>query len=343
MSGTVVRLKGLKRYRSKGVDYIYHRASGIRLTPPHVPGSPEFFRAYADASTPKKAKLKTVRTLDNAIDRYLDSAEFLKLRGRTKTDYQRIIKWLRIIGDTPLKLFTRAFVYKLRDKAFAAHKRRFANYVQSVLSVILETAVKAEWLTENPCFQMKKVRRPTDAKEPNVAWTEAEYLVMLERAPVGLKGPLAMGWHFGMRGGDVIGLGKTAIRDGILYRQTSKAGTQLELPIPQALQDVLDLLPKHDAITYFANSHGLPWDKEGFGTAMQRLRNKLADEGLVRREISFHGLRTTFSQRADELGLDARKIADAAGQKDTKTTEGYIRRAHIKKHSAEVIRRMNER
>lgn len=342
MAGTVVRLKGLKIYRSKGVEYVYHRASGVRLSPPHKPGSPEFLRAYADASTPKKVRTRSVKTLDSAIDRYLDSAEYLSRRQRTKTDYQRIIKWLRIIGDTPLHLFTRGFVYKIRDKAYAAHKRRFANYVQSVLSVILETAVKAEWLAENPCFQMKKLARPSDAKEPNPAWTEAEYRVMLDRAPPALKGIIAVGWHLGIRGGDIIGLGKTAIRDGVLSRQTSKAGTQLDLPIPPALQAILDQMPKHEAITYFANSHGKPWDKEGFGTAFQRLRNKLANEGMVRRGISFHGLRTTFTQRADELGIDSRKIADAAGHKDTKTTEGYIRRAHIKKHSAEVIRRLNE-
>lgn len=342
MAGTVVRLRGLKVYRSKGIEYVYHRASGIRLSPPHKPGSPEFMRAYADACSLKKPKINQGRTLEQAIDRYLDSAAYLGLRGRTKTDYQRIIKWLRIIGDTPLRLFTRSFVYKLRDKAYAAHKRRFANYVQSVLSVILETAVKAEWMAENPCFQLKKLRKPTDAKEANPAWTEAEYLIMLERAPVGLRGPLAMGWHFGMRGGDVIGLGKTAIRDGVLHKQTSKANSFLELPVPATLQAVLDQMPKHDAITFFANSHGKPWDREGFGTAMQRLRNKLADEGLIRREIAFHGLRTTWAQRADGKGLDIRKIADAAGHKDTKTTEGYIRRAHVKKNSAEVIRRLNE-
>jgi integrase len=342
MAGTVVRLKGLKIYKVKGIQYVYHRASGIRLTPPHEPGSPDFLRAYADAGTPKKVRSKNTKTLDHAIDRYLDSAEFLRLRARTRTDYQRIIKWLRVIGDTPLSMFKRAFVYKLRDKAYAAHKRRFANYVQSVLSVILEGAVKAEWIAENPCLQMKKVRRPSDAKQPNVAWTEAEYAVMLERAPAALKGPLAMGWHFGMRGGDVIGLGKTGIRDGTLYKQTQKTGSYLELPIPDALQAILDQMPKHDAMTYFANSHGLPWDKEGFGTAMQRLRNKLADEGKVRREISFHGLRTTWAQRADALGIDTRKIADAAGHEDIKTTEGYIRRANVKKNSAEVIRLMNE-
>lgn len=179
MPGTVVRLTGLKVYRSKGIEYVYHRASGIRLSPPHKPGSPEFMRAYADACSIKKPKVNQGRTLDAAIDRYLDSTDYLGLRGRTKADYQRIIKWLRIIGDTPLRLFTRAFVYKLRDKAYSAHKRRFANYVQSVLSVILECAVKAEWISDNPARMIKKVKRPTNAREANPAWTEAEYLAML--------------------------------------------------------------------------------------------------------------------------------------------------------------------
>lgn len=342
MPGTVVRLTGLKVYRSKGIEYVYHRASGIRLSPPHKPGSPEFMRAYADACSIKKPKVNQGRTLDAAIDRYLDSTDYLGLRGRTKADYQRIIKWLRIIGDTPLRLFTRAFVYKLRDKAYSAHKRRFANYVQSVLSVILECAVKAEWISDNPARMIKKVKRPTNAREANPAWTEAEYLAMLAAAPPALRGPLAMGWHLGMRSGDVIGLGKTAIKDGVLYRQTSKAGTVVELPIPPALQSILDQMEKHEAITFFANSHGKPWDREGFSTAMQRLRNRLADAGTVRREISFHGLRTAFAQRADAAGVEVRKIADAAGHKDTRTTEGYIRRANVKKHAAEVIRILNK-
>lgn len=81
MPGTVVRLTGLKVYRSKGIEYVYHRASGIRLSPPHKPGSPEFMRAYADACSIKKPKVNQGRTLDAAIDRYLDSLVPFRHRG----------------------------------------------------------------------------------------------------------------------------------------------------------------------------------------------------------------------------------------------------------------------
>lgn len=341
MAGVVVRLKGLKRYSSKGVDYVYHRTSGIRLCPPHAFGTPEFMAAYAaaEAAVEKaQSKVRIAGTFGQAVDAYLDSATFLRLRDRTRRDYRKIADWLRALDGLPLSAIDRAFVYKLREKAFKVGKRRFANYVLSVFSVIIEHAINAGLgIKQNPAKDMPKIRKPTDEPEANVAWLDEEFQAVISAAPPRLAGPIAMAWYLGLRQGDVLKVGRAAIRDGILHHRASKNGQQLQLPMPAPLLAILATMPAHDAMTLFATTEGVPWEENAFRTALRRLMLPLKDAGAIRRELTFHGLRTTFAQRADATGVDHRKIANAMGHKDVKTTEGYIRQANVARDQALVI------
>lgn len=337
--GTIVRLKGLQRFTKGGRLYVYHRASGVRLTPPHEPGSAAFLAAYqaAEESLAKVPQARSAHSLGAAIDAYLDSPEFKRLRDRTKDDYRHKLEWLKPIEAMPLKSVDSTFVYALRDKAFKAHKRRFANYVLSVIKVVLERATALGMISSNPAKGVRNIRKGTNEPEANVGWTEEEVAAIMSAASPVLRGPIAMAYHFGLRQGDILALSPLSIRDGLLTCKTSKTGGVVALPVPPALQAVLDEMPKHDAITLFANSEGLRWTPDGFRTSFFKLRNRLAEAGIIRKELTFHGLRTTFSQRAAVAGIDDQKIADAMAHKDVETTRGYIREVRKRANQTAVI------
>lgn len=68
------------------------------------------------------------------------------------------------------------------------------------------------------------------------------------------------------------------------------------------------------------------------------LRTRLAVAGLVREEITSHGLWTTFAQRAGAAGINASQIADAMAHLGTATTDGSIRQAKTRANQEPVIR-----
>src|SRR5690606_30434650 len=73
-------------------------------------------------------------SLRQLVELYFAAPAFLDLRESTKFDYTRVIRWLLAqAGDVPARIIETRHIYALRDLAFAARKRRFANYVVQVI------------------------------------------------------------------------------------------------------------------------------------------------------------------------------------------------------------------
>jgi hypothetical protein len=88
-------------------------------------------------STPRKEPPEASDgTLGGLIRAYRASPEFLGLADRTKRDYQRVLDYLRPMGDLALSRLTSKGVLDARDKAFKKHKRRFANYLVQMVSLL---------------------------------------------------------------------------------------------------------------------------------------------------------------------------------------------------------------
>jgi integrase len=67
------------------------------------------------------------------------------------------------------------------------------------------------------------------------------------------------------------------------------------------------------------------------------IRDQLTEGGLVRKELTIHGLRTTVGHIAADLGYSDDQIADGLGHRDTKTAKGYVRNAGRTKNLKRVI------
>jgi hypothetical protein len=161
----IVRVRGIKRVRAKGRVYYYHRATGGRiLSPPHSAAFVEEVRLLDVGQDPGRVAKTQLRepqhrsgTWGALVATYLDSPEFSRLADRTKRDYRRVLDYLAALDDMPLIQMTSAACLKIRDRAFTQRKRRFANYVIHMLSVVLgwgQTAglcwrERSQWGSEN--------------------------------------------------------------------------------------------------------------------------------------------------------------------------------------------------
>jgi hypothetical protein len=146
----LIKLTGVKAYRSKGKVYAYYRATGQRLTEPY--GSPEFFRELA-AIRARHAQADTTAeqlpgTWGALVAEYRGSPKFLEeLKPRTRKDYNIVLDWLANLDPMPLHQWSRGFVAGLRDKAHKKKGRRFANYVLAVVSVVFSLGLNGSWST----------------------------------------------------------------------------------------------------------------------------------------------------------------------------------------------------
>jgi integrase len=340
---TVYRLKHLKRYQNPrtGIWYSYHRPSGTRIEPPHEFGTAAFIQAFAEAEKRHQAKVTTGAvpgTFGAMASDYKQSARFLGLGKRTKSDYLRVLDWLKAMDDVPISTIDTFKVVQIRNKAEGSRGWHFANYVLQLLSIVFKHGIEGGLAKDNPAQKVSKVKRPSSRPKANRRWKAEEVKVVLETAPPHLFLPIAIARWTGWREGDVIRLKKTAYSKGVLTHIHRKRHEPVRLECPTSLKELLDAAPAHDAITLCANSWGKPWTEDGFRTSFFRLIRGLEAEGKVGSGLTFHGLRTTVGEELAEMGFTDREIAKYLGHRSSRSTERYTRDFE----GTEAIRRIAE-
>ena len=99
--------------------------------------------------------------------------------------------------------------------------------------------------------------------------------------PHQVRVPVALTMFTGLRKGDVLSLTKGAIRDGQIWRRTSKTGQEISIPIHPDLADLLASARRHDAVTIAATTKGTPWTESGFNSTFIKTIAKLTRSGRV--------------------------------------------------------------
>lgn len=337
----VVRIKGVKRVVAKGRVYYYHRRTGLRL--PGEPGTTIFGDALAAAESGAAGPDGIPGTLGGVIAAYRAAPEFTGLRDRTRADYQKVFDYLKPLGVLPIGEVDRPFLYEVRDKAFKARKRRFANYVTQVLSRVFNWAKRRGMADDNPAGDVEPIRRPKDAPTVNRAWTDDELATVLGAAPPELRVAVALGAYLGFRVGDVLRLTWTAY-DGLAFQiRQGKTGEELWVPVHRDLKTILDAhRERRRSPVIVIGAKGKPFTISGFQTRFFGLLKRLKDEGKVAAGLSFHGLRHTVGRKLGEAGCNARTIADMLGQKTTAMGEHYSRHAdrrHLVREAVTALER----
>lgn len=346
MTGTVVRIRGLKKFIDKrdGRTYCYHRATGKRLRSEF--GTPEFFAELAEIDKAYQAKRKAdepPKTLEDLIRLYLASHNFQQLAVRTRKDYQGILQDLVKLERTPLlAMIDKPFVANLRD-TYARHRGwHRANYLLAVLSQVFKLGCELGLIAINPARDITKLKRPKDRDRANRPWTEAERVAILDAAPPHLRLPLMIGRIVGLRIGDIVALPKAAIQNGWVVYQTQKRNVEICMPLTQELKEEILRAPPHSAETLCANSRGKPWTTDGLRTSFHKLKEELFKKGLIQPGLTFHGLRHEIASAMAEDGADDSEIATWLGQKSSAMARHYSARANKKKRIEATIIKLNK-
>ena len=350
----IVRIRGVKRVRSKGRTYYYHRATGTRITaPPHSAAFvAEVHRLDETAATGVQKTLAARKkegpgapyrtgTWGALVAAYRTSPEFSRLAPRTKSDYGKVLDYLAALDDMPLVQLTSATCLKIRDRAFAQHKRRFGNYVVHMLSVVLGWGRPRGYVIENAALGLPKIAKPRDAPEANRAWSDDECAAVLDAATGGLKVAVALAMWAGPRGEDVVRMSWSAYDGQHVEWRQGKTGNAVWLPADYRLREILDATPRV-ATTIVTGASGRPWKPATLRKEFRALILRLLADGLVRPGITFHGMRTTAGKNLGDLGGDIRAIQARLGHSSPNMALHYSRgsdRKEAAKRAVHVLER----
>jgi integrase len=339
-------LKPVQRRLATGEvrTYWYHRASGKRLENDprtaagmlEVQGLDERVKAVSEA---QKAATGTLAALWDAYASR-DTPEWTTLKPRTRSDYQKVRDWLGKGAERAVvRTITSQQVLSLRDKAFKTRGRRFANYVVTVLHILLGWGKLRGWCDANAAHGVPSVRKPTGAKKVNRAWTPEEVAAFADAAPTQLLVPFALGLFAGMRQGDALIVTWRAVVGGRLEWIAGKNGEECEAPITGPLRLVLEeaRARRGDALQIAVNSYGEPWSQNGFRASFFKLVRKLTAEGKLKPGCTFHGLRHTIGAHAANEGSSDRQVAAAIGDRSPAMAQIYARDAERKSAQVAIL------
>jgi integrase len=340
---TVVRVKGIKKFRSKknGKVYCYHRVTGRRIDAEFGTGA--FFAELARLDALAAEVEPNPGTLGGLFVEWRARPDVGEHSPRYRADCAGVLDYLQPLEAMPLADLDRAFIVRLRDKTYKKRKRRFANYVVAVHSSISSWGVDQGLLADNPCRGVRPIKRPKDLPRANRPWTDQERSIVLEAAPPHVKVPLALCMFAGLREGDAITITKSAYDGAAIGKRTNKSGQTIWWPCPAPLRTILAAAPKHDAVTIAANSRGRPWTGNGFRAVVFKMIRTLQVEGRVGPGLTIHGLRHTVAKILREIGYDNETIADALGQSSPGMAMHYAKEADLRKKMTGVVRRFDRR
>jgi len=293
------------------VTYYWAWRGGPRVV--GKPGSPEFLQSYNDAIAAKKQDTLNTGELSFVLDKYLDSMAFRTRAPRTQKDYKQRIELIRgKFGSLPLHTLktreARRFLFDWREQ-IGKRSLRQADYVWTVLSLVLSWGKEAGYVDHNPC---EKGRRFYQGTRVDNIWPVAIEEDFYRRGPQHLAEALLLAIWTGQREGDLLRL--TWFRyDGQAIRlQQSKTSARVAVPVGGPLKAMLDarrwrVNPKpSDPI--LTTLEGTPWTSDGFSSSWRKACAKLGIKGLT-----FNDLRGTAVTRLALAGCSVPEIAAITG------------------------------
>jgi integrase len=308
---TVIRLKFIKAYNSKGRTYHYFRRGAVNIPLPGRPGSAEFNEAYAMALDANGAtKIGAGRNVHGSISAliglYGETSHFLGLAPRTRQQQLMILNRFRAEhGTRPVSRIERKHMTALLAKLKPCVAVNWAK----ALKPLFAYGVEIEWLKVNPLKDIKLHYKGGDGFTP---WTEVEIAAFRARHALGSMPRLGLELLLGtcMRSVDVIALGPANIWNGKLTLRTKKTGAVLTLPVLPELKAAIDAMPTSGGATFLINSLGRPFKQRDWNVQFARW---VAEAGIDP-QFRPHGLRHAGLTRLANAGASPHQIQAWSGQ-----------------------------
>jgi len=238
-----MKLKGLKRYKSGGIDYVYHRASGIRL-PAHLPEDhPEFLAAYIAAGEQKEQAPQDPidfiqpNSVADVIRRYLSSHAFRNLSESYQDVRRRDMNRLLAsnggaIGKVPFSGVRGEHIRHQMDTL----SLNPANERLKSWSALGDFALERGLIARKPTEGIRQLR--AKATQGFIPWTFADINAYRNFWPYGTEARMAFELQFwaGCRISDTVALGPGNIDEtGWLVFVQRKTGSEVSVPFNRDL------------------------------------------------------------------------------------------------------------
>jgi integrase len=323
---TRLKLDYVHEYRDRhGKLRRYFRRPGFkRIALPGLAGSDEFMTAYQLALAGQQPRIQIglgrtrPGTVNAAIVGYYSSISFHSLAAGTQKLQRSILERFRAEhGNKRIALLPRDFIIRSIGKRppSVAH-----NWLKT-LRALLQFSIAEGFRADDPTQGVKPPRIKTDGIH---TWSEAEIARYEVRHPIGTKARLALALllYTAQRRGDVVGMGRQHIRNGMIAVRQQKTGTMLQIPIHPKLKEALGTnSEKH--LTFLVTEFGRPFSFAGFGNWF---RERCNEAGLPK-ECSAHGLRKAACRRLAEAGCTAHQIRAISGHVSLREVERYTKAA----------------
>ena len=306
-----IRLKGLNSATKRLADgstvtYRYAWRGGPRIE--GEPGTPEFIKAFNEATTQKVAPPAGV--LQTLLRYYEGTSEFDDLAERTKADYRKKIALIeRDFGDLPLEALsdpeTRGEFKDWRDR-LAKSSRRQADYAWTVLARVLSVAKDRGRIKVNPC---EKGGRLYAGSRRDKIWSLEDEDAFLAKAPEHMHLPFLLAIETAQRQGDLLRLPWSGYDGQRIRLRQSKTGVRVAPPVGARLKAALDAAARHKTGPLILTTmKGRPWTEDGFRSSWRKACAKAGVSGLT-----FHDLRGTAVTRLALAGATEPEIAIFSG------------------------------
>jgi hypothetical protein len=248
------------------------RKDGFSIYIAGTPWSEDFMRDYAAALEGLKPTTGTIgaeRTKPGTINALIVSyyaLVFPTLEPSTQRMRRNILeRFRREHGDRPVDRIEHEHVAAII--AAKANTPEAGNNLRKVLRHLFEHAVAIRMIKANPAQYVKKFKSTGDGIH---TWSEDEVARFIKCHPLGTKAHLALMLmlYTGQRGrSDAARTGWQHVSgkggDKITVRQ-KKTDTPLLIPIPPALMQALEALPRSN-MTFLVTERGAPFTGPGFG------------------------------------------------------------------------------
>lgn len=225
-------------------------------------------------------------------------ARCTSLLKSAKSEANRVMYWVRVLGNRPIGQITRAELQEWQAQKRQNCKPATVNRELGRLRHMLNRAVDWELLDQSPLKGLKFLSEAGNARLRYLSLDECERLILACKAPH-LRAIVTIALHTGMRSGEIWNLqwGDVDFDAGFLIVRDSKNGQSRHVPMDSTIVTLLRNWPRTAASLIFTNSNGsrLGWLQHGFRKALGR-------SGLT--DLHFHDLRHTFASQWMMAGGD---------------------------------------
>ena len=291
-----------------------------------------------------------IKTLNDLVDYYRTTPQFLSLRMRTQKDYDYCIKRVVEAFFSPKVTLGRTNLGKIGvsecKKAYQEWLKsgvRTANLTSTVASILFNLAVELELMPNNPMRFVKKMQ----TQPRKVMWTTDQVRLFCDTAyaeykwrSIGLI--VQMAYTFAQRIGDMRSLKWDNINfeERRLDLEQSKKRAEVHLPININMYRMLEQQYKDFGFQEYVAPH--PYPRNGgyiiyADVDIGRMVNRVKEEAGLPKELTAMDMRRTAITEMVEAGVDTTQIMAVSGHNSPQSMRPYIR--HTYKSAASALER----